>query len=372
MTERIQVTYQVHAASSDIDARARGIALEQTVELPEALVPPGFIADDVVGRIEDIAPDGAEQWRVRISYHPDSSAHELTQLLNVMFGNTSIQTDVRLEDFQLPASMLARFKGPRFGIDGIRSRVGVATGPLLQTALKPMGTSSADLAKLAYQFALGGVDIVKDDHGLSNQPWSPFRERVEACVAAVAKANRETGGNSLYAPNVTAGFDQLLDRALFAKQAGAGALLIAPGLVGLDAMRCLAEDDRIGLPIIAHPAFFGGNTASSQAGFSHRVMYGLLPRLCGADSTVYPNYGGRFGFSREQCLSIVQSCLEPLGNLRTSFPTPGGGMTLERIGDMQATYGDQVMYLMGGGLYGLSPDLTQSVKMLLKALGRSV
>lgn len=367
---RLTVTYQVVAGSSEIEQRALGIALEQTVELPEHIVPRGFIRDEVVGHIESISALRSNLWEVKISYLPDCCGGELTQLLNVVFGNSSIQTGIKLTDIALPESMLAQFKGPRFGIDGLRELVGVAEKPLVQTALKPMGLNAEGLALLAYQFAKGGVDIIKDDHGLANQSWARFEDRVTACVSAVDKANDETGGNSLYAPNITADFDTLRHRAKFAKDAGAGALLISPGLTGFDAMRAIAEDDSIGLPVIAHPALLGGNVTSEFSGFSHRVLFGLLPRLCGADSTVYPNYGGRFGFSEEQCLSIVDGCEKPLGELKQVFPTPGGGMTLDRVNDMQQTYGDNVMYLIGGGLYGLGDDLTQSVRTFLEALGR--
>ena len=36
-----------------------------------------------------------------------------------------------------------------------------------------------ELAEIAYRCALGGADIVKDDHGLANQKTAPFRERLE-------------------------------------------------------------------------------------------------------------------------------------------------------------------------------------------------
>ena len=94
--------------------------------------------------------------------------------------------------------------GPRFGRAGIRALLDVADRPLLGTALKPMGLSAADLADLAYQLALGGVDIIKEDHGLTDQPFAPFDERVPRCAEAVALANRQTGYRCLYVPNITA------------------------------------------------------------------------------------------------------------------------------------------------------------------------
>ena len=52
---RFAVTYRIRADNAD-DARARaeGIALEQTVEIPRAVVPDGYIADEILGRVEEI------------------------------------------------------------------------------------------------------------------------------------------------------------------------------------------------------------------------------------------------------------------------------------------------------------------------------
>ena len=114
------------------------------------------------------------------------------------------------------------FAALHFGRAGLRELTGAADRPLLSTALKPMGLAPADLAELAYRFALGGIDLIKDDHGLTNQTFCPFEERLARCTEAVAKANRETGGRSIYLPNVTAAPEEMRRRARLANQAGAG------------------------------------------------------------------------------------------------------------------------------------------------------
>ena len=114
------------------------------------------------------------------------------------------------------------FPGPKFGIAGIRDIIGEQQAPLLCTALKPMGRSAKEFAAMAYSLARGGIDIIKDDHGLSNQTWAPFEERVALCSQAVNKANHETGRNCLYAPCLNAPADQIEQRAYFAKDCGAG------------------------------------------------------------------------------------------------------------------------------------------------------
>lgn len=53
------------------------------------------------------------------------------------------------------------FPGPRFGVEGLRRLMNVRDGPLLCTALKPMGNCSKDFAEMAYSFAKGGIDIIK-------------------------------------------------------------------------------------------------------------------------------------------------------------------------------------------------------------------
>lgn len=359
---RFSVLYRLDGDEAEARRRAQDICLEQTVEIPEALVPNGMIRDHVLGRIEALEARHDGGYSARISYAVEVAGAGLTQLLNVVFGNISIKAGIRAERLDLPDVMLRAFRGPRFGRRGLRERLGVPTRPLLCTALKPLGLSPEGLAGLAYQFALGGIEIIKDDHGLADQSFARFRERVERCAEAVARANRETGNRSIYVPNVTAGFDEIDARARFAKTHGAGGLLVAPGLTGLDAMRCMADDDDLALPILAHPAFQGTYVLHPSSGVSHQLLFGQLPRLAGADATIFPNYGGRFGFSRDECLRIAQSTETEMGSLRPIFPTPGGGMSLDRVPEMLTTYGRDVILLIGGGLMGEGSDLVENCR----------
>ena len=365
--ERFQVTYRVAGDSDTARERAEAICVEQTVEFPADLLPPGDIPGQIVGQIERFeAIAGNDAFRAVISYPVEISDFELPQLLNVVFGNSSIKPGIRVDSFALPEPLLEAFRGPRFGQPGWRARLGVFGRPLLCTALKPMGLDVEALAELAYQFALGGIDIIKDDHGLADQPFAPFEERVGRCVEAVARANAETGGNSVYMPNVSARSDRLMDRAFCARQEGAGALMIAPGLVGWDTMRALADDDSIGLPIMCHPALLGSFVTNPEAGISHSALFGQLVRLAGADATIYPNYGGRFSFSQEECQEIVAASSKPWGDLKPIFPTPGGGMSLERVPELDGLYGDDVIFLIGGNLHRHGPDRAATARRFLK------
>jgi ribulose-bisphosphate carboxylase large chain len=360
--DRFTVTYTITSAQQDAENRVEGISREQTVEFPRDLVPDGPIRDEIIGRIESIETIDPSRCRATISYASEIVSAELPQFINVLFGNISIQPGIRIERFDLPETMLQQFRGPRFGQPGWREILNIHHRPLLCTALKPMGLSAESLAEYAHKFALGGIDIIKDDHGLANQTFCTFEERVQRCSDAVASANQETGLNTLYTPNITGPTDKMIARARFAKEHGAGALLISPGISGFDIMRLIADDDSINLPILSHPAFSGSFVTSADNGILHYALYGQLQRLSGADGSIFPSFGGRFAFSVEECQSIVSGCVDSMGPLKPIFASPGGGMNLERIPAMQEVYGAQVIYLIGGGLHRHSKDLVQNAR----------
>ena len=299
----------------------------------------------------------------------------MTQLVNVVFGNTSMKEGVMVADVRMPPGVLRDYPGPKFGVEGLRRLVGVPEGQvMLMTALKPMGSSTAELARMAYEFAKGGIDIIKDDHGLADQPYSRYDERIRACAKAVQRANQETGRRCVYAPCVCAPAHLVISRAHAARDAGAGAVLMIPGITGLDTMRELAADTSFGLPIICHPAMLGamlgGGSKSRVGGFSHEVLLGVLPRLAGADMTIFPSFGGRFGFSVDECKGILHGSRRAMGTFPEIFPTPGGGMTMERVAKMVETFGADICLLIGGSLMGHSPDLVSNAKHFMGIAGR--
>ncbi|HVC32075.1 MAG TPA: RuBisCO large subunit C-terminal-like domain-containing protein [Chloroflexota bacterium] len=360
--ERFQVVYRIRGGEAEARAIARDICIEQTVEFPADLVPAGDIREQIVGRIESLEPRDDASCQASISYAVETTGGELTQLLNVIFGNYSMKPGVRVERLDLPASSRRALGGPRFGRAGLRALLDVPRRPLLCSALKPLGLPPAALADLAYQMALGGIDVVKDDHGLANQPFAPFDERVRRCADAVARANHETGLRCIYLPNVTAVGDVTVRNARFAKAAGAGGLLVSPGLAGLGSVTQLATDASIGLPILSHPAFQGSLVASPDSGIAHDVLFGQIARLAGADASIYPNYGGRFAFSRDECRAIAESAAAPMDPIKPSFPVPGGGMTVARVPELLDFYGRDVIFLIGGGLHQHGPDLVKNCR----------
>ena len=348
--KRFSAHYKIQVLDGEqIDKKLTGIAYEQSVELPPDVIS-DRIREAIVGRIEHVEELAAGQFKAEISYPVENTGGEINQFLNVLFGNISIKPGIQVVDVDWqPFTDL--FGGPAFGIPGIREQLSIPKRALSCTALKPMGMSAKELGEFAYQFALGGIDIIKDDHGLANQSYAPFSERLEACVEGIARANRETGGNSVYYPNITASPTTTFERYKQAAETGAGGVLLSPHLCGLEIMHELARTTEPNLPIMGHPAFSGSYVVNPGQGFSHGFLYGSLWRALGADFAIYPNTGGRFSFTPEECGGINSMARTEESPFKPIFPTPGGGMQRKTIPHWLEKYGADTVFLIGGSLY---------------------
>lgn len=368
-SSRFTATYRIAAPDyEEAKKLAFGIAVEQTVECPYELVEGTLIGDTIVGQIEDLKKAEPGAYYATISYEPEATGGEMAELINMLFGNTSLQPGIRLMSFELPETMYNDYPGPRFGRTGIRELCGVPRGPILMSAIKPLGRSPEELGKMVYDLALGGCPIIKDDHSLMNQAYAPFEERVLQCVIALADAKEKTGKKSMYIANCTADGLSFLDRAYKAKELGADGIMAAPAITGFTLIRDLARDPDFNLPIFLHPCFSGSAVLSKDSGVSPFCYYGQLSRLAGADATIFTSFGGRFSFSQETCQNICEGTQEKMGDLRSIFPVPSGGMRWQLFKKMYQVYGPDTIFLVGGALQTEGPNLTDNVKFFLEKL----
>ena len=345
--DRVTAVYRVQPGSVTPEERARIIAVEQTVEVPEALIRPR-IEEEIVGRVEALTPDpeapGAS--RVTISYAAEL-APDLFGLLAVAIGNAPMYGGVRLVGLEPPRALLESLPGPNHGVEGVRRMCGVLGRPLLATALKPQGSTVSELASVGEAFARGGGDLVKDDQNLTDD-FEAFRVRVRACAEAVDRGNQATGRRCLYLPHAAARAEELERYVEFVAETALPGVLICPMITGLDTARALAE--RYPLIFMAHPSLTGVYTHGPQNGVAHGVLLGTLFRLAGADISVFPDARGRFHYTKAQSAEITERLRAPLGALRPAWPAPTGGMGPADIGPICEIYGPDTVLLIGGAL----------------------
>ena len=349
---RITAVYRVVCSREEISRKAEALAIEQSVEMPVEAIADQWVREEIVGRLADTTDCGDGSFRVSVSLSPATVGAEPGQLMNVLFGNSSIHEDITIEDVELPPEMLETFGGPRAGISGLRDRVDGAGHALTCAAIKPQGLSPAALADLTFRFGLGRIDFIKDDHALADQAYAPFRERVLACAAASRRAAAETGHPTRYVPNLSGNLDQLREQTAIARSEGLDTLLIAPMLVGLPAFHTIRQENP-DMAFIAHPAFAGA------ARIAPPLLLGKLFRLFGADAVIFPHHGGRFGYSPATCAALAHIVRAPLGALAPAMPVPAGGMTLDRLPEILKFYGEDTMILIGGGLLAAGDRLTE-------------
>lgn len=359
--ERILATYRITAPIAEARARAEALAAEQSVEMPLGAIRDEQVLREVVASVEEIrAGDGSFEAVLGIA--PATTGHEASQLMNMLFGNCSLQPEVELIDVAFPRGYEKGFPGPRFGIAGIRNLVGAAARPLTCTALKPQGSGVGHLAGLARTFALAGIDVIKDDHGIANQAAAPFEQRVIAVMRAIGEANRETGGRTVYAPTFSGGPGALRAQAAIAREHGVRMALVAPMLIGIPSFVELQVE--LDMPLLAHPAFAGAGRIAPP------LLLGKLFRLFGADAAIFPNHGGRFSYDRETCLAIARAAREPWSEMRAALPVPAGGMNVERVPEMLADYGNDTMLLIGGGLLSAGELLLEKARDFVQSVTR--
>ena len=351
---RLLAHYQVGGPAADIEARAAALALEQSIEMPLTAVTSAYVREQVVARVERITPLG-QHHQVTLAIATATVGRDIGQLMNMLFGNCSLQDDVMLCDVELPAELVASWRGPRHGLDGLRALVGAGRRALTMTALKPQGLPPSELAQLAATFAAAGLDIIKDDHGIADQDYAPFAARVAACQQAVTRANAERGGHSVYAPTLSGGPRQLAAQAHIVREEGVQMVLACPMLMGLPVFEELVRHE-LDCAVLAHPALGGA------ARIAPPLLFGRIFRLLGADATVFPNHGGRFSYNPATCAALARAALEPWHDLKPCAPVPAGGMSVERVDEMLAFYGRDVILLIGGALLAAGEALPQRAR----------
>ncbi|MBV9755490.1 MAG: ribulose 1,5-bisphosphate carboxylase, partial [Alphaproteobacteria bacterium] len=214
---------------------------------------------------------------------------------------------------------------------------------------------------LAERFARAGLDFVKDDHGLADQDFSRFAERVAACAAAIARAADATGHPTRYVPSLSGDLDRMRAQIRIARAAGLDTVMLAPMVAGFaTAQRLVREFPEV--------AFFAHPSLGGAARIAAPCLIGKLFRLIGADAVVFPNHGGRFGYSPDTCRALAAAARAPWHGLAPVMPVPAGGMTLDRVGEILDFYGSEAMLLIGGSLLSAGPRLTEATADFVRAV----
>jgi 2,3-diketo-5-methylthiopentyl-1-phosphate enolase len=284
-------------------------------------------------------------------------------LLTMIYGKYSLAGPARVVGLSVPEGWGT--KG-RFGIDGIRSAVGVPSRPLVMAIFKPsLGLSPEDHALILREAAFAGLDIIKDDEILPDIPECPVRERLKACRPVLEEVRRSTGRTVLYAMNLSGRADQVLETARALVSEGANALLVNALSYGFPVLESLATDPGVNVPLFMHPAFAGAWCGSRDWGLDYSVVLGTLSSLSGADAVLIPAHYGSLGFPENEEMRIQKELLA-----RRVFPVPSAGIHPGIVPRVLSDYGHDVILNAGTGIMDHPDGTGAGVKAFFEALDR--
>lgn len=309
--------------------------------------------------------------RIRLSWPIANMGPSLTNTLATVAGNLFELRElsaVRLLDVTLPPAFATACPGPAFGIEGTRRLVGVDTGSLIGTIIKPsVGLSPEETAALAKTLAEAGIDFIKDDELQADGPHCPFVDRVTAVMQVLNDHADRTGKKVMYAFNITDEVDEMKRKHDLVRDAGGTCVMVSIHAVGLAGMTTLRRHAT--LPIHGHRNGWGLFARSPDIGVSYTAWQKFW-RLAGADHLHVNGLSNKFSEPDESVIASAKACVAPLFESApyVAMPVVSSGQTaLHAPRTFQALGHADLIFCVGGGIMGHPLGVAAGVASLREA-----
>jgi len=327
---------------------------------------------------------------IKIAYTEDLfEADNMPQILSAIAGNIfgmKTLNNLRLLDVSFPRNIVNKYKGPKYGINGIRKLLNIEKRPLLGTIVKPkVGLNEKEHAKVCQEAWLGGLDIVKDDENLTNMTFNKFDKRTEETLKLRDRVEKETGEKKIYMPNITAKLSIMKKRAVIVKENGGEYVMVDIFTVGFSALQEIRDYiEEIDLVIHAHRAMHAAFTRNKSHGITMLALAKIM-RLIGMDQLHTGTIIGKMEGEKQEVLEtnnvITQS--KVLGNNRTlldqdwqnikpTLPVASGGLSPLHIPELIEILGKNMVFQFGGGCHGHPNGTFSGAKAIRQAVDASL
>jgi ribulose-bisphosphate carboxylase large chain len=299
-----------------------------------------------------------------------------------IFGMKAVSR-LRLEDVFWPKDIVRSFKGPKFGLNGVKNIMKVEKRPILATVPKPkVGMTSEEQAEAAYEIWCGGVDLLKDDENLTSQSFNRFEKRIRLMMEMRRKAEKETGEKKSYLVNITAPYEEMKRRLRLVADYGNEFVMVdilTAGWSALQSIRDLAGEN--GLAIHAHRAFHAAFDRIREHGVSMKVV-AESARLIGVDNIHIGTVVGKLESPLEEVMSLIRIIRDEKVeenwdmkllrkdwlDIKPVMPVSSGGLHPGLIPEIMRIFGGDVIIQAGGGVLGHPDGPKAGAKALRQAM----
>jgi ribulose-bisphosphate carboxylase large chain len=304
---------------------------------------------------------------IKIAYPKELfEADNVPNILSSIAGNImgmKVVKAIRLEDVSFPKAILQSYKGPRYGINGVRKILKVKGRPLVGTIIKPkLGLITKHHAQSAYESWMGGCDIVKDDENLASQKFNVFEERIARTLEKANKAEEETGEKKAYLVNVTAETKEMMKRAQIVEDLGGKYIMIDIITSGWAALQTLREGN-FKMAIHAHRAMHAAFDRNPEHGINMMVLADFA-RIIGVDQIHIGTGIGKLEgniedieeLAEEMSLQDVKATQKRLSQkwekIKSTLPVSSGGLHPGHVPFLIKHLGKDLVIQAGGGIHG--------------------
>jgi len=307
---------------------------------------------------------------VRIAYpqglwEEGNAAQLLSGIAGNIFGMKAIK-NLRLIDVSLPQGYIRHFKGPHFGMEGIRKMMRIEGRPLTGAVPKPkVGFSAREHAEIGYETWMGGFDFVKDDENLTSTSFNRFEDRVREMTRMRDRAEKATGEEKSAFLNITGETETMKERAKMLADSGWNYAMIDVVVAGTAAVSTLRDYcSDLGLAIHAHRAMHAAFDRNRKHGITMQFLAKMM-RLIGVSQIHTGTAVGKLTGSkkeariladvlRERRVKEVRHALlaQDWGSMKSAFPVSSGGLHPGLVPAVLDIYGTDLVLLVSGGIHG--------------------
>ena len=305
----------------------------------------------------------------------------LSGIAGNIFGMKALR-NLRLIDATLPQAYIKNFKGPHFGMDGIRKMTGISGRPLTGAVPKPkIGFTAQEHAEVGFETWMGGFDFVKDDENLTSTSFNRFEDRVKAMTKLRDKAEKETGEKKSAFLNITADVGTMKKRADLLSEYGWNYAMIdvvVAGTASVMTMRDYCSD--LGLAIHAHRAMHATFDRNKRHGITMYFLAKIM-RLIGVSQIHTGTAVGKLTGTRTESMLLADLlrkkmidaadnlCLaQDWGKIKTAFPVSSGGLHPGLVPDVLDIYGKDLVLLVSGGIHGHPKGTRAGARATMQAI----